>query len=241
MKTLLLTGCSYAYAYRNIGDLASQLGFKNTVNLGRTGGSNSRSFRTTLEYLSKNQDIGFVVLMLTFWGRFEAPWCEHIPIEGRWISYSPHGISPLRVNFRPTQTLIQDTSDVSSYIKYRTVAGGWISDYLDRTIIDVIMFSGWLESMKIPYCIFHTTGLNYEVDYQQEVFDKEKYQWIKNNPRIIDLNWSSNQFMHDNGGRGYKEDQSLDPRVRHYHLKEHKVLTKFLYEYIIGNNLLTYV
>ena len=241
MKTLLLNGCSYADAYRNIGDLASRLGLKSSVNLGRPGGSNSRSFRTTLEYLSKNQDTGFVVLMLTFWGRFEAPWCEHLPVEGKWISYSPHGLSPLRSNLRPTQSLSHDVSDINSYIKHRVSTGGWLSDYLDRTVIDVIMFSGWLDSMKIPYCIFHTTGLNYDIDYQREEFDKEKYQWIKNNPRIIDLDWSSNQFMHDCGGRGYKEDQELDPRTRHYHINEHNILTDFLYNYIIDNNLLTHV
>lgn len=241
MKTLLLNGCSYADAYRNVGDLAGKLGFEKTVNLGRTGGSNSRSFRTTLEYISKNQSVDFVILMLTFWGRFEAPWCEHIPVEGKWISYSPHGTSPLRSDLCPTQRLSHDAPDIESYIKHRISAGGWLSDYLDRVIIDTIMFSGWLDSMKIPYCIFHTTGLTYDIDYHQEKFDKEKYQWIKNNPRIIDLDWSSNQFMHDNGGLGYTEDQSLEPRIRHYHPNEHKVLTEFLYDYIIDNNLLPYV
>jgi hypothetical protein len=82
LSKLLLNGCSYAHCWHNINELSNRLGYTESINIGLPGSSNGRIFRSTLEYLTAHDDVGFVVIMLTFWSRFEAPWGkESIPLE----------------------------------------------------------------------------------------------------------------------------------------------------------------
>jgi hypothetical protein len=216
---LLLNGCSYTTSWK-INSLAEKLQFDSSVNLSLSGSSNDRIFRTTLEYIFDNP-VDFVILSLTFWDRQEAHW----GIDG-WTDYSSKGIMR-------SAELKNDESLYTKYIQDRYRYDININ-YIDKLLNDLIIFTGWLDHMNIRYLIFSSPGEYFKNnDFR---FNPKKLKYLKNNPRILDIeDWSANQYMHDNGGLGIEQDQT--PSSRHYTSESYKILDSYIYEYIVSNNL----
>ena len=237
---LLLNGCSYAHCWHNINDLSSRLGYANAVNIGLPGSSNGRIFRSTLEYLTANNDVGFVVIMLTFWSRFEAPWGkENIPLEGRWVSYASNGITNQIDNSRI------DKPEVEIQMLDRYITDRFKFDlgfeYFDKLLTEIITFAGWLDSINMPYIMFNPC--EHLFSYCKTYYSTEKLKWLQKNPRIIDVeNFLSNQWMYDNGAVITAEEQAkfqkanipVDPRWAHYGVDGYAKLNDFLYNSIVN-------
>jgi len=246
MSTLLINGCSYAHAWDSIWDgspiiqnfnktteLGTKLGFDQTVNLGYQGGSNKRTFRTTMEYILENDSVEFVILMLTFWGRDEGPWAESIPIEGPWISHNTTiATGTLELHNRkltiPLKTLQQ-------YLDLQRLVDFDASHHCDTLITDLLCLIGWLKSRNIKYCIFGAC----DMEYSRHTLSPIKQRELLTDPGVINIfEWSSNKFLYESGARYNISDVRQIPLIRHYLPQDHGVLNDFLYNYITDNKLL---
>lgn len=238
MSKLLLNGCSYAHCWHNVSDLSKQLGYTDTINIGLPGSSNSRIFRSTLEYLTANDDVDFVVIMLTFWSRFEAPWGKDaIPIEGKWVSYASNGITNQIDHSRVDKSNVE-LKMLDQYItdRFKFDLG---FEYFDKLATELITFAGWLDSIDMPYVIFNPC--EHLWSYSNSYYNTDKLKWLKNNPQVIDIeNWLANQWMYDNGAVISEEERikfqtagvPIDTRWAHYGLDGYAKLNDFLYNYI---------
>lgn len=219
MSKLLVNGCSYTKNWSStLPEFGTKLGFDETVNIGKSGSSNHRIFRSTLNYILNNP-VDFIILSLTFWDRQEAPW--GIDGDNLWIDYSINGV------MLESDQLAYPRDSYSSYIKsrYKHDIG---PAYIDKFISDIIVFSGFLDHLGIRYLIFSAPGEHLK-------FDPIKISYLDKNPRIIDLsNWSSNQYMYENGGQS---QETGNPSYLHYDIKSYKLLNNFLYDYIIKHQL----
>jgi hypothetical protein len=240
MTKLLVNGCSFANSWSNADELGQRLNCSTTVNLGLPGGSNSRSLRTTAEYLTQNTDVSFVIIMLTVWDRQEAPWGkENDPYNKTWVSYAANGIT--------NRMLSQiDKSEVELKLIDRYIVDKFKYDfdnaYMDKWLMDIITFSAWLDSLKIDYCIFNTCERRYQN------FEDKKFQLIAKNNKIIDIkNFLSNIYIYDQGATcpqheldNFKKQKiELDPAFIHWDSEGGKILNDFLYDYIVKNCLNT--
>jgi hypothetical protein len=236
MTTLLVNGCSFAQTWQNANKLGDRLGIENTVNIGLAGGSNARTFRTTMEYLINNTDVSFVVLMLTFWDRQEAPWGDkNVPYDKNWVSYASNGI----VN-RVLEQI--NKSEVETKLLERYIIDRFKHDfdnsYMDKWLMDIITFGAWLESIGVNYCMFNTC------EHRYQNFKDPKFQLIEKNPKIINIKtFLSNQYIYDNGGKvpeneleNFKRNRiEFNPSFVHWDESGGDILTDFLYNYINKN------
>lgn len=236
MSTLLINGCSFANTWCNADQLGLQLGFDKTVNLGFSAGSNDRAFRTTVEYVLENKDVSFVILMLTFWDRMEAPWGkENVKYEGNWVTYAANGITGRLVDQL-------DKSDVEKKLLDRYIVDRFRYDvdeeYIDKLLINVITLTGWLKSRGIKYCVFNTC------DDRYATMDNNKFDYLAKDTGVIDLKkFLSNIYIHNNGGPipdieleyAKEYNRKVDPRFVHYDERGGAVLNSFLNEYITNN------
>lgn len=223
MSKLLINGCSYAIAWNETcNELGSSLGFDNTVNIAHTGSSNSRIFRTTLDYILENS-VDFVILSLTYWDRQEALW----GVNKQWVDYSPNGIMKESAELQYPPEMYQ------GYIKNRFKFDIG-TEYIEKLLNDIITFSGWLDHMNIRYLIFSAPDDN----FKHENYNLDKLKYINKNNRIIDIkDWSSNQYMFDNGGHSPDFTLGCVPGQLHFDGKSYKILNNFLYDYIIKHQL----
>jgi len=238
MTKLLVNGCSFAHTWKNAEELGHRLNCNTTVNLGLPGGSNARTLRTTAEYLLQNSDVSFVIIMLTFWDRQEAPWAPQSQFntyDKNWVSYAANGvtnqhrkqINKSEVEFKLLNQYIVDR------FKY-----DFDDSYMDKWLMDIITFSSWLDSLKINYCMFNTCDRRYQK------FEDKKFQLIEKNNKIINIkNFLSNVYIHSQGVpcpsnelENFK-NQKIDfaPEFIHWDYNGGKVLNDFLYDYIIEN------
>jgi len=238
MKHLLINGCSYGNAWqrgKKDQDIANKLNSNTFTNLSNRGSSNGRIYHSTMEFISKNPDVDFVILSLTFCHRFEGPWADVKDIyDGRWICYASHGIPPHWLN-RMKGKNSAELDKINKYIQDRIILDAGI-EYVNRYLENIITFSSWLDSKNIRYCIFNACeGLKNIIATEPDI-EMEKISWIKENKRIIDIeNFISNQWMHDNGANIPYEGLGLDPKIVHYDKDGYALLNDFLYSYITEN------
>lgn len=229
MSKLLMNGCSYGYCYSHVTDLSAKLGFTETVNLSRGGNSNDKLFRTTVNYVLENS-VDFVLLSLTGWDRAEAPWGKTNDPTRCWVDYGPYGI----LNHNSETQYPHEFYDQYIQDRYRYDLD---IRYVEKLLANIIMFAGWLDSIKMPYLIYSSCGGLFTEQEGPNTYG-EKFAVISQNPRIVDLeNWCSNNFLHASDARCYEYDADRDPSSRHYLPKEHAPLTDFLYNYISTRNL----
>lgn len=231
MKTLVVNGCSYGDRWQVVGDLAKRLGFEKSVNLSRSGASNPRIFRTTLNYVAEHKP-DFVIIMLTGWDRLEAPWGEFTDdfTEG-WVDYGPNGVLNQSVytefpkNFY--QGYIQDRYRYDVDIRY-----------VEKILYELTSLTGWLESQNTKYLVFSScSGLFTEVEKSDRY--GAKLDLLKSNPRIIDLEtWCSNRYLYEKGATCTPKDINQQPEYMHFEPTGYFYLNDFVYNHIIDNDLL---
>jgi hypothetical protein len=98
------------------------------------------------------------------------------------------------------------------------------------------MLSGWLESKQIKYLIF-SGPINFNLQILRTnnlSVLKRKLEYVRLNPNILDLeNWSSNQYMYEQGGKWIEADNNVEPSIRHYIPESYEILNKFIVDRLI--------
>jgi len=243
MNHLLINGCSYGVSWTNAHELADRLGCGKCTNLSIVGSSNDRIFRSTVNFILANPDVDFVIIMLTFVARFEAPFADRIKeYEGHWVSYQSSGIGPLAQEERMPSYKQARMDRINQYIadKFVVDVSYRLSDYTERLFINLITLTGWLDNKNIRYCIFNTAGDNLQEMIRGGQLNQDILDEIRKNKKIIDIdNFMSNQYMLDQGARINERDlvncPALIPLWTHFYSDGYAKLNEFLYNYITEN------
>jgi hypothetical protein len=239
MNHLLVNGCSYGYSWTNAHELSERLGYDKCTNLSIPGSSNDRIFRSTVNFLLDNPDVDFVIVMLTFIFRFEAPLADQIQeYEGRFVSFSHSGINPMTQKQRMpsySQTYM-DRINQCVMDKFVFDVYGKFTDHSEKFLINLMLLTSWLDSKNINYCIFNTAEDDLQHYIKTQKIDQLILSEIRKNKKIIDIdNFMSNQYMLDQGCQINQrdiEEYGLPPLYTHFKSDGYKKLNEFLYDYI---------
>jgi len=193
-----------------------------------------------VNFILANPDVDFVIIMLTFVVRFEAPFADRIKEhEGYWVSYQSHGIGPLAQEERMPSYNQARMDRINQYIadKFVVDVSYRLSDYTERLFINLITLAGWLDSKNIRYCIFNTAEDNLQKMIKGDHINQDILNEIRKNKKIIDIdNFMSNQYMLDQGARINERDLVYNPALiplwTHFGPDGYEKLNEFLYNYI---------
>ena len=235
----MINGCSYGHAWTNAHELSERLGHDKCTNLSIPGSSNDRIFRSTVNFLLDNPDVDFVIVMLTFIFRFEAPLADRIQeYEGRFVSFSHAGINPKTQKQRMSSYNQTYMGRINQCIMDKFVfdVAGKFTDHSEKFLINLILLTSWLDSKNINYCIFNTAEDDLQHYIKTQKIDQLILSEIRKNKKIIDIdNFMSNQYMLDQGCQINQRDlkeYGLHPLHTHFGPDGYEKLNEFLYNYI---------
>lgn len=221
MNKILINGCSYGSNWggqRLATDLKLDL-----VNLSMPGGSNARIVRTTIDYLIEHNDVEKAVIMLTFLTRNELRYNR---------TYHNYSLSSIVANNKnPNQSL---EGLLPEHIKYLLDKFRYDNDNEQNVVKHlgkILTLSAWLKSKNIKHVIFSApSGCIHPGEKRESILRLEKA--CQQVPEIIDVRWSSNQFLGDNGMLGEENDQHLPTDIRHYKNNEHYILEEKIKQWL---------
>ena len=221
MNKILINGCSYGYSWggqRLATDLKLDL-----VNLSMRGGSNARIVRTTIDYLLEHNDVEKAVIMLTFLDR------DELRYNSTYYNYSLTGVI---ANNKDTIESLEGL--LPGHIKYLLDKFRYDDDNEQNVVKylgTILTLSAWLKSKNIKHVIFSAPGeCIHPGEKRQSILKLEKA--CQQVPEIIDVRWSSNQFLGDNGMLGWEDDQHLPTHIRHYKNDEHHILEEKIKQWL---------
>lgn len=218
---VLLNGCSFLDNYYYREHFKELLGATVTT-IAKPGSSNRRIIRTTVDYCELAKP-DFVILGLTFYDRQESPFLhESKPREGPWVSYNSRGF----------QATFCEADDFESTAEHKLISD-YIRDryrydinqhYLEQLYLDLKMFTAWLQSQSIGYCIFNTCDRHHTAQFAD--------------PGIVPLDFIANDFLQANGCRHHEADDELPHNARHHYGEDVILLVAHIVEYIQRNRLI---
>ncbi|SVA86434.1 uncharacterized protein METZ01_LOCUS139288, partial [marine metagenome] len=215
MKKILINGCSYGKSWggqRLATDLKLDL-----VNLSTPGGSNARIVRTTIDYLLEHDDVEKVVIILTFLDR------DELRYNDTYYNYSLSSVTNKPIEWYRKASLEGLLPEHTKYILDRYRYDFDNEQSVVNHLGTVLTLSSWLKSKKIKHVIFSAPGeCIYPGEKRKSILKLEKA--CQQVPEIIDVRWSSNQFLGDSGMLGNESDQHLPKHIRHYASDEHHSL-----------------
>lgn len=230
----LLNGCSFSANYYIAQNLASQLGYNNFVSLAKGGRSNRQIIRTTLEYI-ENNPVGFVLLGMSMWDRFESALLEIEPNIDNWVNTRRQGVHDGSTNADSNFIAKTDCQDIDRYIgtKFHYEVS---MKCIDQLMCDLIMFTSYLEQRNIRYCIYNTCETNYS-----KYFDTVNnfYQpFIARNKGIVPLDtFISNLFLYEQGATWAEAENIWPNHSKHYDGEYYHHLNNYLLQYMKENSL----
>lgn len=230
----LLNGCSFLAAGEEFKHLSTALGCDEFVNLAKSGSSNRRIIRTTVDHAETNS-VDFVAIGLTFWDRQEGAFLNTQYNKDNWVSFSAHGTQGL---FAPDDA--EFIFGASREMIQRHVQDKYRYDinlqYIDQLLIDVIMLHGYLSNRGIRHVIFNTCELEYP-GYFDTVNNRYRDS-ISNIKNIVPLDkFVMNIFLHSLGSKRSQNEKSLEPNCVHYTSKEYRHVSDYLLNYVNNNDL----
>jgi hypothetical protein len=232
---LLLNGCSFSANYYLANHLARQLGLDDCVSLAIGGSSNRRIIRSTLEHLESNDDIGFVLLGLSFIRRAEGSFLLTQLDKDNWVQYGPSGIQGYYV---PPGSQYKNDYTNDEYEQYVQSVYKFDVDikYIDQLLCDLTMLSGYLNSKNIPHLFFNFCELRYP-EYFNNTRSVYK-QMIQSNKRIVPLDqFVGNLFLRDHNAKYNPVEERWKDYARHYDGDEYIHMNNYFMQYMRTNNL----
>ena len=226
MKKLLINGCSFVEYWQLSDQFIKSAGCDEVVNLGKAGTSFQRTVRSTVEWISQNGNPTFVMIALTFAHRWElALNKDEDEIDGSWV--------PLQnSNYLHDSYNLQDSSldDIKKLCDdyYKMIPT--IKTYWDKMFTDLITFTGFLQSKKIPYLVWDmANGFDKKHIRGYKGFNKVKL--IEQNKRIIDLwEFCGNRYMRNTMPEDVKKNT---PEYAYHHKDEqHRHLEQYITNYL---------
>jgi hypothetical protein len=229
MSTLLLNGCSFTknwFPIRPDKNFCKNLGCDTVSNIAEHGTSFQRSVRTTIEWIAKNGNPGFVIIPITFAQRWEmCVGSEDHDIEGSWI--------PMQRKEFIDKDKISDLVHPESLYKLLDLYNGSIPDvrhHWDQCFTNIISLSAFLEHRKINYLMFDMCN-NFEKKHLAGFKAFEKVRLIEHNKKIIDLfSFCGNRLMWNSMTE--EEKNKTDPYAHHHGLSHYKYLEDYLLKYL---------
>jgi len=232
--TFVLNGCSFSANYYEARHLANKLGYTNFVSLASGGRSNRQIIRTTLEYIESNP-VAFVLLGLSMWDRYESDFLAAEYNTDNWVNYRRQGVHDGSVNAESTFNSGTDFQDVDVYIQNKYTYEHSLKS-IDQLMCDIVMFTGYLDSRNIKYCIYNTCETNYS-----KYFDTVNSQYqpiIQKNPCIVPLDkFISNLFLHEQGSTWAESENVWPNHSKHYDGHCYRHLNNYLLQYLQENGL----
>jgi len=204
-------------------DLANLLGINQIRDLSESGASNDRIIRTTFEdSLIANPSL--YVLGTTFFLR------QELSLSTRGDHWESVKLGS-RVNYLPPHV---SQTDVQNYIKLGLKFNQDTMDaHVELLFYRLIMLIDSLQSRGHKVLVFNTAE---KAIFNTSFCDRKLF---KDRTEIIDsLCWLSIPYQFEKGARYLKQDEQLDPNLRHVAPGEHKQLNNFLLDYIKKESIL---
>lgn len=232
--TFLLNGCSFSANYYLACHLAQRLGYDNFVSLARGGRSNRQIIRTTLEYIESNP-VKFVMLGLSMWDRYESDFLAVEPNTDNWVNYRRQGVHDGSVDPESVFNSGTDFQDVDVYIRNKYNYEHSMKS-IDQLMCDLVMFTGYLDSRNIKYCIYNTCETNYGKYFS--TVNNFYQSIIQKNTRIVPLDtFISNLFLYDQGATWAEAENVWPNHSKHYDGAHYIHLNNYLLQYLQRNGL----
>ena len=238
IKRLVVNGCSYMdfYAQGNgHKELADKFNIPIAESLAKPGGSNQRTFRTTLADCYNNEKTLYVI-GLTFIHRYELP---ILALNDKWNNENHEGDKFQWINDQQLFELgeLDDgitESDVRQFHKLKMkfeinseTEVLFNTVFLYTSMIDTILNNGH------QVIVFNTAETTFKRYYHSG-----NLKFLERYKNIVDkFNWYSNSYQLSKGAKTSNEDIGRDMPSIYKHIApgEHKHLNEFLYDYINNN------
>lgn len=233
--TFVLNGCSFSANYYEARHLASQLGYNNFVSLARGGRSNRQIIRSTVEYIESNP-VEFVMLGLSMWDRYESDFLTTVPNTDNWVNYRRQGVHDGSVGPESVFNSGTDFQDVDVYIRNKYNYEHSLKS-IDQLMCDLVMFTGYVDSKNIRYCIYNTCETNYGKYFT--TVNSTYQSIIQKNTRIVPLDsFISNLFLRAQGATWAEAENVWPDHSKHYDGEYYRHLNNYLLQYLQENGLL---
>ena len=225
MSTLLLNGCSFANIWKPSKIFLNGFNCERVVNLGKDGGSVTRTVRTTVEWVAQNGNPTFVIIPIPLASRWELSISnKDDTIDGTWY---PMQLSQYIDKYKISTLVDCDKIEKLSQLYYGSIPD--IRTYWDRCFTEIILLSSFLEQRSINYLMFDMCN-NFDTQHLQGYNGFDKINLIKTNKKVVDIfSFCGNKFMHDSIGQ---DDQEKINEFMHHHANgEYKKLEQYLLDY----------
>jgi len=225
MKTLLLNGCSFGQVWKPSGDFVKSLGCDNVTNISKVATGFQRTCRTTLEWISQNNDPTFVIIPITFSHRWElAVSNEEDDIDGSWFPIQRKElIDDIKVNLHGDVSKSKLKQLVDLY--YGSIPT--IKTYWDKLFTEIILLASFLENRKIKYLFFDMCN-EFDKKHIKGYKGFEKLKMINANKNIIDIfGFCGNRYMWST----MNNKEQIDFNT-HHAPEQYLELEKYILDYI---------
>ena len=225
MKTLLLNGCSFGQVWKPSGDFVKSLGCDNVTNISKVATGFQRTCRTTLEWISQNNDPTFVIIPITFSHRWElAVSNEEDDIDGSWFPIQRKElIDDIKVNLHGDVSKTKLKQLVDLY--YGSIPT--IKTYWDKLFTEIILLASFLENRKIKYLFFDMCN-EFDKKHIKGYKGFEKLKMIDANKNIIDIfDFCGNRYMWST----MNDKEQIDFNI-HHAPEQYLELEKYILDYI---------
>ena len=225
MKTLLLNGCSFGQVWKPSGDFVKKLGCDNVTNISKVATGFQRTCRTTLEWISQNNDPTFVIIPITFSHRWElAVSAEEDDIDGSWFPIQRKElIDDVKLNLHDDVSKTKLKQLVDLY--YGSIPT--IKTYWDKLFTEIILLASFLENRKIKYLFFDMCN-EFDKKHIKGYKAFEKLKMINANKNIIDIfGFCGNRYMWST----MNNKEQIDFNT-HHAPEQYLELEKYILDYI---------
>lgn len=226
MKTLLLNGCSFGNVWKPSLSFIKELNCERFVNISKPGTSFQRTCRSTIEWISNNGNPHFVLIPITFAHRWElALNAKEDMIDGSWTPLQNSNFESPEYNLpeslkEPVKRLVEDYYKIIPDIK----------TYWDKLFTEIIMLSGFLDSLKINHLLWDMCN-GFDKKHLHGLIGFKKVELIEKNKKVINLwQFCGNRYMRETMSNKHKSKTS--EFAYHHALEQYQYLEKYILDYI---------
>jgi hypothetical protein len=237
-KNLVVNGDSYMEVYaqgNGQDDLADRLGIPCATSLAIGGSSDSRVIRTVMKHSYQATDPTFYILGVGFLSRWEVPVLKNEfegSFEGRWTN-------PQNQDYKDRWEHNWNEKLTKQLMQLKIITDFYsVPDRLEDLMYRLMSLIGSLHSRGHRILVYQQAD-----DIYQRYLDNLNLYLFKNNPIFIDgLRWRAVPWQIEQGvpttAYGENPDYYVPPEIKHPAPGHHRVLNKFLHDYIVTHKIL---
>ena len=225
MKTLLINGCSFGECWTPSDNFVKKLGCDNVTNISKVATGFQRTCRTTVEWISQNDNPTFVIIPITFSHRWElAVSNEEDDLDGSWFPIQRKElIDDIKVDLSTDVSMNKLKQLVDLY--YGCIPT--IKTYWDKLFTEIILLASFLENRKVKYLFFDMCN-EFDKKHIKGYKGFNKLKMIKENKNIIDIfGFCGNRYMWTT----MKNKEQTDFNI-HHAPEQYLELEKYILDYV---------